>query len=47
MAPQTGGDEVHGEVDWYLILLGSQLEVDTGMAYQKIIEERIGLLGLA
>jgi serine/threonine-protein kinase HipA len=35
------------KVNWYLTLLNSQLEVDTGIAYQKIIEERLGLLGQA
>lgn len=33
-------------LDWYLILLGSQLEVETAQAYNKIIEERLSRLGL-
>ena len=33
-------------INWYLTLLGSQLEVETAHDYNKIIEERLSRLGL-
>lgn len=34
------------DIDWYLTLLGSKLEVETARAYHEIIERRLSQLGL-